>query len=755
MPRKRGRGEELPPEPPPPPEPEPEPEPGAPLDESIDSKNAPYALVDDEEADLLQSQAPPRAKKPPAKKASAPPPIRRADAEAAAARPPLGPRSALIFSAIGAALAVVASVAVGYALHRRQRADLTAERDREVARVERELRDARTAADEASRTSASAAEARARELERLMAELAAATAEARAARAAAEEERRRRVELEDALAAAGRLRDEQTRALAALEARLAAERAELEKARAEAEARAKALEERLKALEARAKADVDRAKQEERRRAEAEAARREQDLRAALEAERVRVEAERKAAEEARLKLEERLKAEAEAERGGFIKEPREGAEPSVGEGIDLEKEVFGLLSGNLGGSAEYRLYAYFQEGEQEDAERVLNQGIFKLRYAGRFLADALEVVAVPRVRVDDGGLSRGTPEELEDDDLRRPVFTFEEAFAGVTFGPVDIRAGKQIFAFGAADLFNPTDVVNPVDFTDLLDTEKIGVLALDASLYLGALIPALPEDTRLRGIVVPTFTPARLGPADSRFAPLPPDFPLPVAARETEPDTPRNAQLLGRFETTLLDVNVSFSYYYGFNDLPNVRFEPLPVAPSFFVQPFFDRIQMFGGDATTVIADVEVHGEVAYIITDGPLDDDYVQFVVGADYTFYDLISDHDLTVVAEYAGEVIVRESARGEDFTSPTQFARALSNSALVRVAYKPTNDLEALVAAAVTFDRGESYFIRPEVRYRIGDHSKVAVGVDILGGPDDTLFGQFDREDRFFASLKLSF
>ena len=47
------------------------------------------------------------------------------------------------------------------------------------------------------------------------------------------------------------------------------------------------------------------------------------------------------------------------------------------------------------------------------------------------------------------------------------------------------------------------------------------------------------------------------------------------------------------------------------------------------------------------------------------------------------------------------------------------------------------------------------IIPEARYELGAHTRIAAGVDVLGGSRNGFFGQFAEDDRVFLSLKLTF
>ena len=63
------------------------------------------------------------------------------------------------------------------------------------------------------------------------------------------------------------------------------------------------------------------------------------------------------------------------------------------------------------------------------------------------------------------------------------------EAFVDVRLGRLDLRAGRQIIAWGRADGVNPTDNLSGQDLTLLVpddDDRRLGTTAVRASYYVG-----------------------------------------------------------------------------------------------------------------------------------------------------------------------------------------------------------------------------------------------------------------------------
>jgi hypothetical protein len=371
-------------------------------------------------------------------------------------------------------------------------------------------------------------------------------------------------------------------------------------------------------------------------------------------------------------------------------------------------------------------------------------------------------VKLVPRVRFDDDGLTFGAQEELDDEARKRPIFTLEEAWVGGRFGAIDAVIGKQIFAFGTADLLNPTDVLNPVDYTDLIDSEKIGVFALDASVH-----PL--DELELRAILIPTFTPSRLPLENERFSPIPPGGifvegpggllgPIEVARRKI-PDGKDALQAAFRISGSVRGWDLSATYVTGFNRLPVLVPENLAAPPFVKLRPEFDRIHMFGGDfATTfdlpLFGEIEAHGEAAQFFTQGGRDDDYLQFVLGTRYTFADPVIGKETNLTLEYAGEVVNGHRTE-KDVLSAGAFTRAFKSAVLSRLVWKPIGRLELSTTFAWIAHGPDSIYLNPEARYEFGAHTKIVAGADILEGTRKSFFGQFDEDDRMYLSLKLTF
>ncbi|RME74885.1 MAG: hypothetical protein D6776_04330, partial [Planctomycetota bacterium] len=478
-----------------------------------------------------------------------------------------------------------------------------------------------------------------------------------------------------------------------------------------------------------------------RQRFEQQRAEREAERQRELEAEAARIEA----------RLREELAASPDAsgaDDAGFMRDAEALFEEQAAEagGVDLETEVWKHLRGHLGGEIGYRFYGYFSPSRQPEGERVLDQGRLLLRYRVA-LSEAIELLVAPRLRFDDGGLSRKVQSGVVDDEPRRPVLSFEEALVRGSWGTLDLEFGEKIFAFGSADLYNPTDLIWPVDYTDLLDSEKIGVPALHLAWWPGG------GDTALRLVWLPWFVPSRLPLPGERFFAFAPSRALPpVRERDLPPRTLGAGEFVVRAESRLAGFDVSLTSYYGWHRLPVL--EPLTTASPPFValEPRYTRRLVLGADFAREVGDFILAGELAQTFSESSEQDDFLQYVFGARRTFFPW--DRRMTLSLEYAGEWTTAQ-AQGEAITVVTDLARAFKAALLTRVRFEPVDDLDLTLAGAWLLHGPDSFYVRPEARYHFGAHTELRLGLDLIDGRPGGFFDRFGDDDRVFVDVKVVF
>ncbi|MEW6440037.1 MAG: DUF1302 family protein [bacterium] len=153
------------------------------------------------------------------------------------------------------------------------------------------------------------------------------------------------------------------------------------------------------------------------------------------------------------------------------------------------------------------------------------------------------------------------------------------EAYADFSRGPVFVRIGRQILAWGETDVFRLLDGINPLDntfggFFEDLDDRRIPLWMLRSSVNFGDL-GALHTIT-LEGFLVP-------GPIDAHVSPFAPygspyAAPLPeFIAPSIRIKTPNRAWSESRWGARVQaligsNLNLSIAHYQTFMDMPSLR---------------------------------------------------------------------------------------------------------------------------------------------------------------------------------------
>jgi hypothetical protein len=242
------------------------------------------------------------------------------------------------------------------------------------------------------------------------------------------------------------------------------------------------------------------------------------------------------------------------------------------------------------------------------------------------------------------------------------PAMDIEEGYLDLFLGSLDLRIGKQKFAWGKLDTFQPTDVLNPRWYNDPFVTEeqdaKIGVPAVQAAYFLPPLPSGLPSGVSLTAIWVPVPISTRFPLRDERWFPPTTDVAdvvelEPLELLPTNPILVENVlDTVNRRPAHQLDegaiglrlgglygpVDWALYFYDGqetdpvFDFLPTVVWpearraanaglpppvpapgEPIRLRSDSDLVPRFARIRLFGGDLSSEYAGFTIRSEAAY----------------------------------------------------------------------------------------------------------------------------------------------
>jgi len=373
---------------------------------------------------------------------------------------------------------------------------------------------------------------------------------------------------------------------------------------------------------------------------------------------------------------------------------------------------------------------------------------------------------AFSEVRVRGGSLNDGTGAEV---DLR-------EAYVDLYLGPLDIRFGRQIVAWGRADALNPTDNVTPRDMavrSSVEDDRRMGNMVLRAILNV--------DKVRIEGIWVPFFRATRM-----------PDFSLPGPIELGESDYPDTNLSSGtgafRLNVVAPEAEGSVSYLFGYSVLPGVGLLGMDSSgPQVGFMGY--RHHVAGMDFAATLWDwLGLRGEAAYRHPVGG-DRIYVphpdlQWVIGLDHEF-----PRDVYVILQYHGRYVFGwdEPQHGliamdgpfPDVTSLSMGARqdmlaivqdeiAWKNRVVAgqtkrhahtlmgRVEWKLLYETLSLELMGMFNASTMEWMVRPKVTYAVNDALKVIVGGEVYGGPDETLHGLIEQTmSAGFMEVRASF
>jgi hypothetical protein len=441
-------------------------------------------------------------------------------------------------------------------------------------------------------------------------------------------------------------------------------------------------------------------------------------------------------------------------EEGGMFEEEGENLHP-----VD---RAWAWARENIHGKAGYKNLTHFDRGAS-DARTTRHEFRAELSYRdwlwqNEVGSGGVRVVAELQVQADDDTYATGIPDSLDDDDRRRPILTTGDFYIALAIDWFEVRAGYQIFSWGTGDLLNPTNNINPIDFSDAFDSRRIPVMAAAITLDF--------DFISLEAVAVPTFTRSRLPLRNRRFDALR-NSALPVLNPEDPEEEPENAQVAARAIAHVGGIDLSISGYRGFSDLPSARLVVIqqPIQ-ALVVDPVYERIHVAGFDfATTLgifgiegglgefLGGIQVHGEAAHVFNESKFGDDFLQYVVGINYQFVDLIFEHDLTLVLEYASEYVTKD-AEGTQ-ANGNALDRVFRSSILARLAYEVNESISFEVNGALVLHGDENAYVHPAAKWNVTDNLQLELAGDIFWGAEGTFFGQFDKDTRVIFEARVVF
>jgi hypothetical protein len=371
---------------------------------------------------------------------------------------------------------------------------------------------------------------------------------------------------------------------------------------------------------------------------------------------------------------------------------------------------------------------------------RALLLGEERLRLDLTMWTDAVEAEA--RVKLD--GVHDTVTGDFLDPDLR-------EAYLDYTAGDLDFRLGRQIVTWGVGDLLFINDVFpkNWVSFFSgrPLEYLKTGVDGLRTRYTSEALNAEL--------LVIPYFEPDTM-PTPARFF-MHDDYASVANRGEELPDTTAGNTEIGlRLYRRLGGFDVSAHAYRGWwrtpgqlPDDPNNPTRVTSIYPPLSVYGLSAQGQALGGV-------VSLEGGYYDSRDDREGDDpavanSQIRLLAGYQKQLW-----RDFTIGLQYYAEIM--EDYGAYQRSLPAGFARKKKYRDIVtlRLTQFLAHQTWQLSLFAFYSPAENDYLLQPRVSHKFSDNLSMALGANLFGGEKrTTFFGQFDRNDNVYFSVRYDF
>ena len=342
--------------------------------------------------------------------------------------------------------------------------------------------------------------------------------------------------------------------------------------------------------------------------------------------------------------------------------------------------------------------------------------------------------------------------ERDEEDDIE-----LRDTYLDFSIGNLDLRVGKQQIVWGEAVGLFFADIVNPKDLREFvlpdLDQIRIPVWAADIEYYMGG------NHLELVWIPILEFNKTGISGSEFEFYTTPaPGGALIHYESEKEPSNDlKNSECGIRLSRFMAGWDLNVFYFYGYDYFPapfrTIGIDPLTSQTTLTVKPEYKRLDIFALTFSKEVKDIIFKGEFIcnngkyfqvndLADTDGVVKKDFIDYLIGADYTFFEKI---DINV--QFMQRIIFNYNDIMVTDRIKTSFSCWLKTGF-----FDNTLEPELFFVSSL---REKDLMFRPKVSYKFKDNWKAVLGVDAFEGKPDGEFGQFDTKDRLYMEVRYDF
>jgi len=374
---------------------------------------------------------------------------------------------------------------------------------------------------------------------------------------------------------------------------------------------------------------------------------------------------------------------------------------------------------------------------------------------------------------------------ERLDEEKDSNVVEIRELYADFLLDGLDLRIGKQFIVWGVLEGVRIVDEINPMDFRELINLDL-----LDYRIPLWSVkLDYFREDTSYQLVWIPDLRFHKPAPRGSEWELLQNvcvGQAAEILCADSSPEswTLRDSELGLKMETYLWDTELSFSYFYTWDDFPvifrSIRVDDNNIPPAFY--PTYTRLHMFGTTAVKQLGRYILKGEASFVTgkyfgtkntTDrdgnGYLDDDgellrkHIRWGLGVEFNIMgmDVAPGIAQWIILDYEDEIM-----QDRFDTSINLFVRKeLPEQAAV---------FQMLAIYLVSL---KELLLKPEITFQFSDNMQMGVGLDLFYGLKSDFgsaqavqasasvfdpnaaraqfIGNFHNNDRIYFDFKYSF
>ena len=342
------------------------------------------------------------------------------------------------------------------------------------------------------------------------------------------------------------------------------------------------------------------------------------------------------------------------------------------------------------------------------------------------------------------------------DEEKNDIIGKIDDVYINFFFARGEVKIGYSKVFWGKLDQLPPTDIVNPLDISQLfLETErkkaKLPVPLLMISPYFG-------QQSRLDFIVVPFFeegTYDELNEDSSPFNIV--HFPTPFDTFPTEEQFPtknkRNMEYGGRFSSIFREIDWSLYYFKGFCDFPlyKLTYDFNPIVNEFIpatIRAEYFKYSMLGYDFEFVKGKWGIRGEGAFFTGQGFQKKGTLDYIKGNSFTVGFGVDrsfgDNYLNVSALYQNiSVDSSIEERKEEITFLADIERTFSY------------DTKVIKLFSIYNTMGRSMFLKGTFSVNLLENLWLELSIGIFEGKEKDVLSKFEDSDFYYIQCTYNF